>query len=178
MRLTTKGRFAVTAMIDLALRQNNGPVTLAAISQRQQISLSYLGQLFGQRRRQELVGSPRRPGGGYAPAGKAGDITVADIIVSVDEPIDATQCGGKENCLGEAGRCMTHELWASLNQRMVEFLDSVTLQKLVDEQLAKGVQIEDKPMARRAISTTPVVKPIRVNAPNSVFALGNVFAKS
>jgi Rrf2 family iron-sulfur cluster assembly transcriptional regulator len=79
------------------------------------------------------------------------DITVADIIVSVDEPIDATQCGGKENCLGEAGRCMTHDLWASLNQRMVEFLDSVTLQKLVDEQLAKGVQIEDKPMVKRAI---------------------------
>lgn len=73
---------------------------------------------------------------------------------------------------------MTHELWASLNQRMVEFLDSVTLQKLVEEQLAKGVQIEDKPIVRRAISTTPVVKPIRVNAPNSVFALGNVFAKS
>ena len=73
---------------------------------------------------------------------------------------------------------MTHELWASLNQRMVEFLDSVTLQKLVDEQIAKGVQIEDKPMIRRAISSAPVVKPIRVNAPNSVFALGNVFAKS
>ena len=73
---------------------------------------------------------------------------------------------------------MTHDLWASLNQRMVEFLDSVNLQKLVDEQLAKGVQIEDKPMIRRAISSTPVVKPIRVNAPNSVFALGNVFAKS
>ena len=73
---------------------------------------------------------------------------------------------------------MTHELWASLNQRMVEFLDSVTLQKLVDDQIAKGVQIEDKPVVRRAISTTPVVKPIRVNAPNSVFALGNEFAKS
>jgi Rrf2 family iron-sulfur cluster assembly transcriptional regulator len=178
MRLTTKGRFAVTAMIDLALRQNNGPVTLAGISQRQQISLSYLEQLFGKLRRHELVESTRGPGGGYTLARKAADITVADIIVSVDEPIDATQCGGKENCLGEAGRCMTHELWASLNQRMVEFLDSVTLQKLVDEQLAKGVQIEDKPVARRAISTTPVVKPIRVNAPNSVFALGNVFAKS
>lgn len=178
MRLTTKGRFAVTAMIDLALRQNNGPVTLAAISQRQQISLSYLEQLFGKLRRHELVESTRGPGGGYTLARKAGDITVADIIVSVDEPIDATQCGGRENCLGEAGRCMTHELWASLNQRMVEFLDSVTLQKLVDEQLAKGVQIEDKPVVRRAISTTPVVKPIRVNAPNSVFALGNVFAKS
>jgi Rrf2 family iron-sulfur cluster assembly transcriptional regulator len=98
--------------------------------------------------------------------------------VSVDEPIDATHCGGKENCLGESGRCMTHDLWTSLNQRMVEFLDSVTLQKLVDDQLAKGVQIESKPMIKRAISSSPVVKPLRVNAPNSVFALGNVFAKS
>jgi Rrf2 family iron-sulfur cluster assembly transcriptional regulator len=178
MRLTTKGRFAVTAMIDLALRQNNGPVTLAAISQRQQISLSYLEQLFGKLRRHDLVESTRGPGGGYTLGRKATDITVADIIVSVDEPIDATHCGGKENCMGEAGRCMTHELWSSLNQRMVEFLDSVTLQKLVDEQLAKGVQVEDKPLIKRAISSAPVVKPIRVNAPNSVFALGNAFAKS
>ena len=178
MRLTTKGRFAVTAMIDLALRQNSGPVTLAAISQRQQISLSYLEQLFGKLRRNELVESTRGPGGGYTLARKAADITVTDIITSVDEPIDATQCGGKENCLGEQGRCMTHDLWAALNQRMVEFLDSVSLQKLVDEQIAKGIQIEDKPVVRRAISTAPVVKPIRVNAPNSVFALGNAFAKS
>jgi Rrf2 family iron-sulfur cluster assembly transcriptional regulator len=177
MRLTTKGRFAVTAMIDLALRQNNGPVTLAAISQRQQISLSYLEQLFGKLRRHELVESTRGPGGGYTLGRKATEITVADIIVSVDEPIDATQCGGKENCQGDGGRCMTHELWSALNQRMVEFLDSVTLQKLVDDQLAKGMQIEDKPMPKRAISAQPVVKPIRVNAPNSVFALGNVFAK-
>ena len=178
MRLTTKGRFAVTAMIDLALRQSNGPVTLAAISQRQQISLSYLEQLFGKLRRHELVESTRGPGGGYTLARKAADITVADIILSVDEPIDATQCGGKENCLGEGGRCMTHELWASLNTRMVEFLDSVTLQKLVDDQLAKGLTIEDKPTAKRAISSTPVVKPVRVNAPNSVFALGNAYSKS
>lgn len=178
MRLTTKGRFAVTAMIDLALRQGNGPVTLAAISQRQRISLSYLEQLFGKLRRNELVESTRGPGGGYTLARSAEAITVADIIVSVDEPMDATQCGGKENCLGEAGRCMTHELWATLNQRMVDFLASVNLQKLVDEQLAKGMQIEDKPVVRRAISTQPVIKPIRVNAPNSVFALGNVFAKS
>jgi len=178
MRLTTKGRFAVTAMIDLALRQSNGPVTLAAISQRQQISLSYLEQLFGKLRRHELVESTRGPGGGYTLARKAADITVADIILSVDEPIDATQCGGKENCLGDAGRCMTHELWASLNTRMVEFLDSVTLQKLVDDQLAKGLTIEDKPTAKRAISSAPVVKPVRVNAPNSVFALGNAYSKS
>jgi len=178
MRITTRGKVAVSAMTDLALHQRMKPVSLTTISQRQGTSLSYLEQLFSALRRAGLVESTRGPGGGYTLARKAGEITVADIIVSVDEPIDATQCGGKENCLGEAGRCMTHELWASLNQRMVEFLDSVTLQKLVDEQLAKGVQIEDKPIVRRAISTTPLVKPIRVNAPNSVFALGNAFAKS
>jgi Rrf2 family iron-sulfur cluster assembly transcriptional regulator len=177
MRLTTKGRFAVTAMIDLALRQSTGPVTLAAISQRQQISLSYLEQLFGKLRRHELVESTRGPGGGYTLGRKISDITVADIIVSVDEPIDATHCGGKENCLGDAGRCMTHELWASLNQRMVEFLDSVTLDQLVQEQLAKGVQVEDKPVVKRAISSMPVSKSMRMNTPNSVFALGNAFAK-
>ena len=179
MRLTTKGRFAVTAMIDLALRQNTGPVTLAAISQRQQISLSYLEQLFGKLRRHELVESTRGPGGGYKLGRKASDITVADIIVSVDEPLDATQCGGKENCQGsDAGRCMTHELWASLNARMVEFLDSVSLQKLADDQVAKGFVAESSPAIKRAISSAPVVKPIRITGPNSVFALGNVFAKS
>ncbi len=177
MRLTTKGRFAVTAMIDLGLRQNNGPVTLAAISQRQQISLSYLEQLFGKLRRHELVESTRGPGGGYTLGRKASEITVADIIVSVDEPMDATHCGGKENCLGESSRCMTHELWTSLNSRMVEFLDSVTLQKLVDDQLAKGLVVESTPQVKKAVFTAPVVKPIRVNAPNSVFALGNAFSK-
>ena len=178
MRLTTKGRFAVTAMIDLGLRQANGPVTLAAISQRQQISLSYLEQLFGKLRRHELVESTRGPGGGYTLGRSASTITVADIVTSVDEPMDATQCGGKENCLGEGNRCMTHDLWAALNERMVEFLSSVTLQKLVDEQLAKGMQIEDKPTIKRAISAMPVVKPVRLNTPNSVFALGGVLAKS
>ncbi len=175
MRLTTKGRFAVTAMIDLALRQSSGPVTLAAISQRQQISLSYLEQLFGKLRRHELVESTRGPGGGYTLARKAGDITVADIVVSVDEQLDATSCGGKANCMGENnGPCMTHDLWTSLNDRMLDFLRSVSLQKLVDEQIAKGVRIEDKPMIKRAISSAPVLKPVRVNAPNSVFALGTV----
>ena len=176
MRLTTKGRFAVTAMIDLGLRYGGQPVTLAEISNRQRISLSYLEQLFGKLRRHQLVDSVRGPGGGYKLTRPLDEMSVADIILAVDEPIDATQCGGKENCTGEGGRCMTHELWSSLNQRMVEFLDSVTLQKLVDEQLAKGVQIEDKPAIKRAISSAPVVKPIRVNAPNSVFALGAALA--
>jgi Rrf2 family iron-sulfur cluster assembly transcriptional regulator len=177
MRLTTKGRFAVTAMIDLGLRQAGGPVTLAAISQRQQISLSYLEQLFGKLRRNELVESTRGPGGGYTLARRAADITVADIITSVDEPIDATHCGGKENCQTDGSRCMTHDLWSSLNMRMVEFLNSVTLQKLVDEQLAKGLQVEEKPSIKRAISAIPVSQPVRINAPNSVFALGNAFSK-
>ncbi|WVN41143.1 Fe-S cluster assembly transcriptional regulator IscR [beta proteobacterium MWH-UniP1] len=138
MRLTTKGRFAVTAMIDLGLRQDKGPVTLAAISQRQKISLSYLEQLFGRLRRHELVESMRGPGGGYKLARGGKDITVADIIYAVDEPLDATQCGGKQNCHDDH-QCMTHELWASLNRHMVDFLDSVTLHDLVEEQKTKRV---------------------------------------
>ena len=177
MRLTTKGRFAVTAMIDLGLRQSSGPVALAAISQRQQISLSYLEQLFGKLRRNELVESTRGPGGGYTLARTPSEITVAEIISSVDEPMDATHCAGKENCLGEGTRCMTHDLWASLNTKMIEFLSSVTLQKLVDDQLASGLRVEDKPALKRAIASMPVSKPIRMNVPNSVFALGNAFSK-
>jgi len=177
MRLTTKGRFAVTAMIDLALRSSSGPVALAAISQRQQISLSYLEQLFGKLRRHDLVESTRGPGGGYSLGRSMSEITVADIIVAVDEPIDATGCGGKEHCMGEeSGKCMTHDLWAGLNAKMIEFLDSITLQQLVDDQVAKGVSIEEAPI-KRAISSQPVLKPIKVTAPNSVFALGAAFAK-
>ena len=137
MRLTTKGRFAVTAMIDLALRCAEGPVTLAGIADRQKISLSYLEQLFGKLRRFELVTSVRGPGGGYALARETTTITVADIIAAVDEPLDATSCGGKENCKDEH-RCMTHDLWTNLNRRMYECLHSVTLANLVEQQHAKS----------------------------------------
>ncbi len=133
MRLTTKGRFAVTAMIDLALRQGDGPVTLAGISERQKISLSYLEQLFGKLRRHQLVASVRGPGGGYCLAKTMEEITVADIIVAVDEPLDATQCGGQENCQ-EEHQCMTHDLWANLNRKMFEYLNSVSLADLVRTQ--------------------------------------------
>lgn len=133
MRLTTKGRFAVTAMIDLALRSTRGPVPLAAISERQHISLSYLEQLFGRLRRNSLVDSVRGPGGGYSVARALEAITVADIIRAVDEPLDATSCGGRENCADEH-RCMTHELWTTLNHKMYEYLASVTLHELVDKQ--------------------------------------------
>ncbi len=177
MRLTTKGRFAVTAMIDLALREHSGPVALAAISARQQISLSYLEQLFGKLRRHELVESTRGPGGGYSLGRKAEDITVADIIVAVDEAIDATGCGGGENCMGDdTGRCMTHDLWSALNAKMLEYLNSISLKSLVDDQLARGVSVEEAPI-KRAISSQPVVKPIKVTGPNSVFALGSVLTK-
>lgn len=134
MRLTTKGRFAVTAMIDLASRQTDGPVTLAGIAERQNISLSYLEQLFGKLRRYKLVSSVRGPGGGYRLARDMSKITVADIIIAVDEPLDATQCGGKQNCHDDH-RCMTHDLWANLNKRMYEYLDSVTLGALVMRQV-------------------------------------------
>ena len=155
MRLTTKGRFAVTAMLDLALyeqapaAERRLPVTLSAIAERQGISLSYLEQLFGKLRRKNIVDSVRGPGGGYVLASALNAISVADIIAAVDEEVDATMCGGKEDChSGEAGghamhrigggnlpgavgKCMTHDLWANLNQKVHDYLDSVTLADLV-----------------------------------------------
>jgi Rrf2 family iron-sulfur cluster assembly transcriptional regulator len=140
MRLTTKGRFAVTAMVDLAMRHGSGPVTLAEISGRQKISLSYLEQLFGKLRRHGIVDSVRGPGGGYCLARDMGEVSVSDIILAVDEPIDATQCGGKENCRDE-GKCLTHDLWATLNERIFDYLGSVNLRQLVDNQKAKEAGI-------------------------------------
>ena len=133
MRLTTKGRFAVTAMLDLAMRDGHGPVTLAGISDRQKISLSYLEQLFGKLRRNALVESVRGPGGGYCLARGTGEISVAEIIRAVDEPVDATQCGGLGNCLDDH-RCMTHELWTGLNKHIYEYLEAVSLADLVATQ--------------------------------------------
>jgi Rrf2 family iron-sulfur cluster assembly transcriptional regulator len=127
-------------MIDLAMRQGDGPVTLAGISERQKISLSYLEQLFGKLRRHKLVGSVRGPGGGYCLARPMDKVSVADIIIAVDEPLDATQCGGKENCHDDQ-RCMTHDLWANLNARMFEYLNSVTLMELVAKQQKPAVTV-------------------------------------
>jgi len=140
MRLTTKGRFAVTAMVDLAMRHTRGPVTLAAISERQHISLSYLEQLFGKLRRAQLVSSVRGPGGGYNLAQSPQAIKVADIIAAVDEPLDATPCAGKENCHDDK-RCMTHDLWATLNEKMYDYLSSVSLADLVEHQSGKPVSV-------------------------------------
>jgi len=140
MRLTTKGRFAVTAMIDVAMHSGGGPVTLAGVSERQKISLSYLEQLFGKLRRHGLVDSVRGPGGGYNLARAAGEVTIAEIVKAVDEPLDATQCGGKENCHDDR-RCMTHDLWATLNEKMHEYLSSVSLGDLIAHQAGKPVAV-------------------------------------
>ncbi len=151
MRLTTKGRFAVTAMIDLGLRHERGPVTLAGISERQRISLSYLEQLFGRLRRQGIVDSVRGPGGGYCLAKEMSAISVADIIRAVDEPIDATQCGGLGNCHDDEP-CMTHELWTGLNAHIYTYLESVNLAMLVEGQM-KCQQKETQARKRRVVGT-------------------------
>ena len=155
MRLTTKGRFAVTAMLDLALHSTKGPVTLAGVSQRQLISLSYLEQLFGKLRRRALVESVRGPGGGYHLARDASLITVADMINAVEESIDSTQCGGKENC-HDNQRCMTHDLWEELNATVHGFLSRVTLAQLVEKQRTKPVSVV-APRARSSRADGPTI---------------------
>ena len=160
MRLTTKGRFAVTAMVDLAMNGGNGPVTLGGISERQAISLSYLEQLFGKLRRNSLVSSVRGPGGGYLLTKPASDISIGEIIRAVDEPIDATQCGGKENCRDEQ-KCITHDLWMNLNRHIFEYLGSVMLSDLdhrtTDEPSQFSVvQLVDRRMVERRATRAAV----------------------
>lgn len=136
MRLTTKGRYAVTAMLDLALHYDDGPISLADISERQGISLSYLEQLFTKLRRTGLVKSTRGPGGGYALSRPAGEIAVADVITAVDENVDTTRCGGLSNCQDDE-RCLTHELWVDLSEQIYNFLSGISLGQLMDR---TGVQ--------------------------------------
>ena len=130
MRLTTKGRYAVTAMLDLALHAENGPVSLADISERQGISISYLEQLFAKLRRRELVTSVRGPGGGYQLCADPGSISVASVIDAVDESVDATRCGGQGDC-HEGEVCLTHHLWTDLSGRIHQFLSGITLGDLL-----------------------------------------------
>ncbi len=138
MRLTTKGRYAVTAMLDLAMHQGAGPTALADIARRQGISLSYLEQLFARLRRRGLVSSVRGPGGGYNLAREGAGIHVAEVIAAVDENLDTTRCGGAGNCQND-GPCLTHDLWQDLSDRIYDYLSHVSLQDLVDR---KGL-VED-----------------------------------
>lgn len=146
MKLTTKGRFAVTAMLDIALHQDSDPVSLSAVSERQSISLFYLEQLFGKLRRHGLVESIRGSTGGYVLARLAQQISIADIIYAVDEALDATYCGGKQNCEkgtnGLGGQCMTHELWETLNHKMIDYLASISLANLVEKEHMRRRQNE------------------------------------
>ncbi|HJN52292.1 MAG: Fe-S cluster assembly transcriptional regulator IscR [Pseudomonadales bacterium] len=138
MRLTAKGRYAVTAMLDIAVHQEKGPISLADISERQGISLSYLEQLFSKLRRNELVSSVRGPGGGYKLSRDAGDIFVAQIVDSVDETVDATKCAGRANCQhGET--CLTHELWADLSEQIHQFLSSIDLATIIANRTVREV---------------------------------------
>jgi len=130
MKLTTKGRYAVTAVLDLAFHQENGPVSLADISQRQGISLSYLEQLFSRLRRNSVVTSTRGPGGGYSLARPENEISMAQIINAVDESYDATSCGGEGTCSGDSYQCLTHDLWQELSQEIHGFLNGITLEEM------------------------------------------------
>ena len=150
MRLTTKGRYAVTAMLDLALHKNQGPVSLSDISSRQAISLSYLEQLFSKLRRSELVSSVRGPGGGYELKRGSGEIFIAQIIDAVDESVDTTKCQGAGDCQG-GETCLTHYLWEDLSEQIHTFLESISLADLVAKNEVK--KIADNQDRRQIIVT-------------------------
>jgi Rrf2 family transcriptional regulator, iron-sulfur cluster assembly transcription factor len=138
MKLTTRGRYAVTAMLDVAMHSTRGPVSLAEVAERQHLSLSYLEQLFARLRRHGLVRSSRGPGGGYRLNRHPGEITVADVILAVDEPVDVTRCGGLVNC-NQDSRCLTHDLWVELSRQMQDFLSSRSLTDVLQRHLeARG----------------------------------------
>lgn len=139
MRLTTKGRYAVMAMLDLALHQDKGPVPLAHISQRQHISVSYLEQLFARLRRCELVESVRGPGGGYILAREMGEVFVAEIIHAVDETLDVTRCGRSGSCQSSGEYCLTHQLWIDLSDQILQFLNGISLGQLVHSRAVQDV---------------------------------------
>jgi Rrf2 family iron-sulfur cluster assembly transcriptional regulator len=138
MRLTTKGRYAVTAMLDLAVHNAEGPIALADISERQGISLSYLEQLFAKLRKTGLVASTRGPGGGYCLGKPATEIAVSDVIAAVDESVDATRCGGQKNCQHDLP-CLTHDLWEDLNRQIRSFLSGVSLGDLINRNVTREI---------------------------------------
>lgn len=153
MRLTTKGRYAVTAMLDLALRAGKDPVSLAEISGRQGISLSYLEQLFARLRSNDLVSSVRGPGGGYRLSRDAALISVAQIIDAVNESVDATSCGGEGDCQ-QGEKCLTHDLWCLLSEKIHDFLDAITLAGLVNSQSVQEVSARQQRKLDEALPVT------------------------
>ena len=138
MRLTAKGRYAVTAMLDLAVHEEAGPISLADISRRQGISLSYLEQLFAKLRKHNLVSSVRGPGGGYQLERDPGQIFVAEIVDSVDENVDATKCSGRADCQ-HGGMCLSHQLWSDLSREIHHFLASIVLASILEKRNVKQI---------------------------------------
>ncbi len=138
MKLTTKGRYAVTAMLDLAVQQSAGSVCLSDISNRQEISLSYLEQLFSRLRKNGLVESTRGPGGGYSLVKCADEVSIASIIAAVDEDVDITRCSGSKNCQKDS-RCLTHDLWSDLSNKIKNYLDDISLGDLIKKQSVKAI---------------------------------------
>ncbi len=154
MRLTTKGRYAVTAMLDLAIHYDKGAVTLSDIAGRQGISLSYLEQLFARLRRKGLVQSTRGPGGGYRLATEPENIRVAEIVTAINETVDATRCGGEKNC-DKDGRCLTHYLWEDLSDRIHDFLYGITLGDLVNQP-----KVQEVASRQNNVAVTATIKSI------------------
>ncbi|MFZ1389619.1 MAG: Fe-S cluster assembly transcription factor [Thiolinea sp.] len=154
MKLSTKGRYAVTAMMDLAIHDYEGPVTLADISSCQGISLSYLEQLFAKLRKSGLVEGVRGPGGGYRLGRPASQISIADIIAAVDENLDATRCQGNEDCHG-GEKCLTHQIWTDLSKSLYEFLDGLTLASFINRPEVRAVARRQDTMASRIATMFP-----------------------
>ncbi|MCK5810321.1 MAG: Rrf2 family transcriptional regulator [Cocleimonas sp.] len=152
MKLTTKGRYAVTAMLDISLHCKNKPVSLAEISQRQDISLSYLEQLFSKLRKQGLVNSMRGPGGGYRLSRAPSEIAMSEIIMAVDENVDLSKCGGVGNCK-QNERCLTHDLWMDLSHRIQSFLDDITLEEMMSR--ADVIEVAERQKKEKVIERIP-----------------------
>lgn len=161
MRLTTKGRYAVTAMLDLAFHSQNRPVTLTDIATRQTISLSYLEQLFARLRKAGMVKGVRGPGGGYTLSKQAADINIAEIIEAVDEPVDSTKCGGKSNCQNDLP-CLTHDLWMGLSEQIRDYLKDISLGQLLERELVNEVAKRQNEMVEQVIELQ--ARPERLSA--------------
>lgn len=169
MRLSTRGRFAINAMIDLALRDRSCPVPLAELAQRHHISLSYLEQVFAKLRQHGLVDSTRGPGGGYTLGFRGDAITVADIVTAIEGDTEERDLVPEQ---GDGAPDMTHELWDALHSTLVAYMKTISLRSLAQEQRAKGFTVVDRKPAKKGVFTKPKPQPVRTVAPNSVFALG------
>jgi Rrf2 family iron-sulfur cluster assembly transcriptional regulator len=176
MRLSTRGRFAITAMIDLALRQTSTPVPLADLAQRHRISMSYLEQMFAKLRQQGLVESTRGPGGGYTLARAATTISVADIVAAIEDGATNPQTDGNQRESSASAQAMTQDLWDALQTTVLAYLKTVTLQSLADEQKAKGFQVQERRPVQKGVFAKPRQEKPRPSTPNSVFALANAWA--